>query len=58
MCLGRDRAASPRLAILGGSVNDHKTTFRNGIAIEGAIVRVEVPKGDCSTRKPCEKSTD
>jgi hypothetical protein len=31
--------------ILGGSVNDLKTTFRDGIAVERAIVRVEVPTG-------------
>jgi hypothetical protein len=40
-----DRAASSSSHILGGLVNDLKTTFRDGIAVEGAIVRVEAPIG-------------
>ena len=38
-------AASSSSHILGGSVNDLKTTFRDGIAVEGAMVRVEAPIG-------------
>ena len=38
-----DRVASSSSHILGGSVNDLKTTFRDGIAVEGAMVRVEAP---------------
>jgi hypothetical protein len=38
-----DRAASSSSHILGGLVNDLKTTFRDGIAVESAIVRVEAP---------------
>jgi hypothetical protein len=53
-----DRAGSSSSHILDGSVNDLKTTFRDGIAVEGAIVRVEAPIGDRLTRKPCTKSTD
>jgi hypothetical protein len=37
----RDRAASPRLGILGGGVNNLKTTFRDAIAVENALVRAE-----------------
>jgi hypothetical protein len=40
-----DRTTSSSSRILGASVNDLKTTFRDGIAVEGAIVRVEVPIG-------------
>jgi len=40
-----DRAASSSSHILGGSVNDLKTTFRDGFAVGGAIVRVEAPIG-------------
>jgi hypothetical protein len=36
-----DRNISSSSHILGDSVNDLKTTFRDGIAIERAIVRVE-----------------
>jgi hypothetical protein len=39
-----DRNISSSSHILGDSVNDLKTTFRDGIAIEGAIVRVEAHK--------------
>jgi hypothetical protein len=42
---GGDRAAGSSSHILGGSANDLKTTFRDGIAVEGAIVRVEGPVG-------------
>ena len=38
-----DRAGSSSSHILGDSVNDLKTTFRDGIAVERAIVRVEAP---------------
>ena len=34
----------PSSRILGGSVNDLKTNFRDGIAVEAAIVRVEAHK--------------
>jgi hypothetical protein len=40
-----DRNISSSRHILGDSVNDLKTTFRDGIAVEGAIVRVEAPIG-------------
>ena len=40
-----DRNISSSSHILGDSVNDLKTTFRDGIAVEGAIVRVEAPIG-------------
>jgi hypothetical protein len=36
-----DGAASRRLGILGGGVNILKTTFRDAIAVENAIVRAE-----------------
>ena len=36
-----DRAASSWVGILGGGVNDLKTTLRDAIAVESAIVRVE-----------------
>jgi hypothetical protein len=36
-----DGAASPRLGILGGGVNNLDTTFRDAIAVENAIVRAE-----------------
>ena len=46
MCLPSEIALPAlRVTILGGSVNDLKTTFRDGIAVEGAIVRVEAPIG-------------
>jgi hypothetical protein len=40
-----DRTGSSSSHILDGSVDDLKTTFRDGIAVEGAIVRVEAPIG-------------
>jgi hypothetical protein len=47
-----DRAASSWVGILGGGVNDLKTTLRDAIAVESAIVRVEAHQaGDRSTRK-------
>ena len=47
-----DRAASSWVGILGGGVNDLKTTLRDAIAVESAIVRVEGHQaGDRSTRK-------
>jgi hypothetical protein len=52
------RAGSSSSHILGGSVNYLKTTFRDGIAVEGAIVRVEVPIGGPLDAQPCTKSTD
>ena len=46
MC-SRPEIALPALQVtfLGGSVNDLKTTFRDGIAVEGAIVGVEASIG-------------
>ena len=53
-----DRNISSSSHILGDSVNDLKTTFRDGIAVERPIVRRRGPYGDRLTRKPCTKSTD
>ena len=46
-----DRNISSSSHILGDSVNDLKTTFRDGIAIERAIVRVEAHRRRLA-RKP------
>ena len=45
MLAAGDRTTSSSSRIFGVSVNDLKTTLRDGIAVEGAIVRVEAPMG-------------
>ena len=55
MLTGGDRAAGSSSHILGGSVNDLKTTFRDGIAVEGAIVGVEVLNGGPLDAQPLQE---
>jgi hypothetical protein len=52
-----DRNISSSSHIFDDSVNDLKTTFRDGIAFERAIVRVEAI-GRPLAAQTCTKSTD